>query len=225
MTTAPRSSAARSRRFASSTNGLDEYTADNFGGAMEGDLLAASYDDAIYRIQLNADGTRSTSRTVLFSTVGVGAARRDGPRRRRPVPGHDLGRRLPERRGRRLRARGLRLHGRRTTGGLDEDGDGYDNADEIDNGTNPCSPADHPPDADADLTSDLNDPDDDNDGLPDISDPFAIDAANGRDTPLPSVLTWDNDAPPAGGLHGPRLHRPHGERDVRLRLACSTRRR
>ena len=87
-------------------------------------------------------------------------------------------------------------------GGLDEDGDGYDNADEIDNGTNPCSPADHPPDADADLTSDVNDPDDDNDGLPDISDPFAIDAANGRDTPLPSVLTWDNDAPPAGGLMG-----------------------
>ena len=44
--------------FAFSTNGLDEYTASNFGGAMQGDLLAASHNDTIYRIQLNADGTR-----------------------------------------------------------------------------------------------------------------------------------------------------------------------
>ena len=35
---------------------------------------------------------------------------------------------------------------------------------------------------------------------------------------MPSVLTWDNDAPPAGGPAGPRLHRPDGERVDRLRL-------
>jgi hypothetical protein len=85
---------------------------------------------------------------------------------------------------------------------LDEDVDGFTNADEIDNGTNPCSAADFPPDADGDHTSDLNDPDDDNDALPDTTDPFAVDPANGRTTPLPAVYTWDNDAPPAGGLLG-----------------------
>ena len=59
-----------------------------------------------------------------------------------------------------------------------------------------------PPDADGDGISDLNDPDDDNDGLPDTADPFAVDATNGRSTALPVVHTWDNDAPPAGGLLG-----------------------
>src|SRR5690606_37113438 len=34
--------------------------------------------------------------------------------------------------------------------GLDEDGDGYSNADEIDNGTSPCSEGDRPSDADLD---------------------------------------------------------------------------
>ena len=50
-------------------------------------------------------------------------------------------------------------------------------------------------------TSDLNDPDDDNDGLPDTSDPFAIDPNNGKTTTTPPVsYTWDNDAPSPGGL-------------------------
>src|SRR5262249_1144384 len=48
--------------------------------------------------------------------------------------------------------------------------------------------------------SDLNDPDDDNDGLPDTSDPFAIDPQNGATTNLPVLLTWDNDAVRPGGF-------------------------
>ena len=48
--------------------------------------------------------------------------------------------------------------------------------------------------------SDLNDPDDDNDTLPDTSDPFAVDADNGKTTSLPVSYTWDNDAPNPGGL-------------------------
>jgi hypothetical protein len=187
--------------FAFSTNGLAEYTATNFGGAMRGDLLAASHDDTIRRIRLNADGTAVTSNTVLFSSAAslpldvtaLGAGD--------PFPGTiwvaDLiGNAVVVFEPEDFACTGA------DNGALDEDGDGFDNADEIDNGTNPCSPADRPPDADADLTSDLNDPDDDNDGLPDTSDPFAVDAANGRSTPLPAVLTWDNDAPPAGGLMG-----------------------
>ncbi|HKY68317.1 MAG TPA: choice-of-anchor D domain-containing protein [Acidimicrobiales bacterium] len=187
--------------FAFSTNGLDEYTADNFDHEMEGDLLAASHDDAIYRIQLSADGTQVTSRSVLFSSAASVPLDVTALGASDPFPGTIwvagfLGDEVVVFEPEDFACTGA------DNGGLDEDGDGYDNADEIDNGTNPCSPADHPPDADADMTSDLNDPDDDNDGLPDISDPFAIDAANGRDTPLPSVLTWDNDAPPAGGLMG-----------------------
>jgi N-acetylneuraminic acid mutarotase len=76
---------------------------------------------------------------------------------------------------------------------LDEDGDGYDNADEIDNGTDPCVAADVPPDVDEDFTSDRNDPDDDNDGTLDTRDPFAIDDQDGMDTTLPVDISWDGD--------------------------------
>ena len=187
--------------FAFSTNGLDEYTATNFGGAMRGDLVAASHNDAVYRIQLSPDGTEVTSSTVLFSSAAslpldvaaLGAAD--------PFPGTIWVADLVGNNVVVFEPEDFACTGADDPG-LDEDGDGYRNADEIDNGTNPCSPADRPPDADADLTSDLNDPDDDNDGLPDTSDRFALDGANGRSTPLPSVLTWDNDAPPAGGLMG-----------------------
>ena len=73
---------------------------------------------------------------------------------------------------------------------LDEDNDGFNNADEIDNGTDPCASGSFPPDADGDLVSDLNDDDDDNDGLLDVVDPFAIDPANGLATSLPVDYTF-----------------------------------
>ena len=54
----------------------------------------------------------------------------------------------------------------------DYDGDGYSNQDERDNGTDPENNQDYPPDDfDGDFISDLNDLDDDNDGLPDEMDP------------------------------------------------------
>ena len=59
--------------FASSTNGIDEYTASNFGGKMKGDLLAAGYvKNEIYRLRLNAAGDAVVSNTILFSTVDQG---------------------------------------------------------------------------------------------------------------------------------------------------------
>jgi hypothetical protein len=85
---------------------------------------------------------------------------------------------------------------------LDQDGDGYSNRDEIRNGTDPCSAASFPPDADGDGRSDLLDPDDDNDGIPDRRDPFAVDRRNGRGTTLPFDLSWENDAGNFGGLEG-----------------------
>jgi N-acetylneuraminic acid mutarotase len=190
-----------------STNGLAEYKASNFGGAMTGDLLAASFDNTVYRIKLNSAGDAALSNQPLFSTVGntpldVTATGSSGN-----FPGtiwvadHGLG----------------KIHvfepndfggggGEPCTGAnnptIDEDADGYKNADEIDNGTDPCSAADVPPDWDTDKISNLNDPNDDNDASPDTSDPFAIDPVNGTGTTLPTRYTWDNDAPPAGGLLG-----------------------
>ena len=56
--------------FPSSTNGLTEYTASNFGGTMKGNLLAASFDEKIYRLKLNRTGDGVVSKQALFSNVG-----------------------------------------------------------------------------------------------------------------------------------------------------------
>jgi len=53
-----------------STNGLDEYTASNFGGAMQGDLLAVAFDKSLYRVQLNGNGTVVTSKSELLTDNG-----------------------------------------------------------------------------------------------------------------------------------------------------------
>lgn len=53
-----------------STNGLDEYTATNFGGAMQGDLLAVAFDKSLYRVQLNGSGTAVTSKSELLTDNG-----------------------------------------------------------------------------------------------------------------------------------------------------------
>src|SRR5215208_5670647 len=187
--------------FNASTNGLAEYKASNFGGAMDGDLLAASFDNNIYRVTLNAAGDAVVTKEILFSTVGQHPldviAQGDGG----PFAGtiwvadHSSGNIIvfePLSSGTPCNAA--------DDPNFDSDGDLFDNADEIDNSTDPCSPADVPPDNDGDKASDLKDPDDDNDSLPDTSDPFAVDKANGKTTNLPVSYTWDNDAPPAGGL-------------------------
>ena len=79
----------------------------------------------------------------------------------------------------------------------DSDKDGYTNKDEQDNATDPCSKAATPSDNDADKISDLNDPDDDNDGIPDTQDQFQFDAANGTATQLPWVQNWNPGDTPA----------------------------
>ncbi len=54
----------------SSTNGLDEYAASNFLGGMQGDLLVASFNKSIYRLQLNNAGTQVTSKSQLVTGLG-----------------------------------------------------------------------------------------------------------------------------------------------------------
>ena len=192
--------------YPASTNGLTEYTASNFAGALKGDILAASFDNSIYRVKLNAQGATLLLAEKLFSAVDNRPLDVTTQGDTGSFPGtiwvgdHGSG--------------AITVFEPNDFGGgggggctgandpvLDEDGDGFTNSDEIANGTNPCSAADQPPDWDGDKVSNLNDPDDDNDGRLDTSDPFAIDANNGTATTLPVTYTWDNDGSPSpGGL-------------------------
>jgi lysophospholipase L1-like esterase/N-acetylneuraminic acid mutarotase len=191
--------------FAGSTNGLAEYTTNNFSGALKGELFAAGYSsNVLYRAKFNSAGTQVIEKGQLFSNVGSKPLDVVTQGSNGAFPGTIW---VADTNG--------AIHvfepndfggggGGNCTGaydqGLDEDGDGYTNADEIDNGTNPCSSADVPSDSDGDQISDLNDTDDDNDGIADTSDRFARDASNGATTNLPVSYIWDNDAPPAGGF-------------------------
>jgi large repetitive protein len=192
-----------------STNGIAEYPASNFDGMMKGNLLLAQMDQGgtgtIFRIALTASGLLQSRAQLPVSGYGNNpldvTAQGDGGQ----FPGTIW----------------VGLHGSdqiaifepNDFGGstpppcsgaddpaLDEDGDGFDNADEIDNGTDPCSSGDVPPDWDGDKTSDRNDPDDDNDGRSDLNDPFQLDANDGKTTNLPVRVTWDATDPDPGWL-------------------------
>jgi Kelch motif len=187
--------------FGSSTNGLAEYTATNFGGAMEGDLVAAGLDlGNIYRIQLTSK-TKATQTTLATNGPGTGPLDVVALGDDDPFPGtiwfvdiytstihvlepSDFGGGSAE----------------CDLGVPDADGDGFSNSDEQANGTNPCSAADTPPDADGDHVSDRTDPNDDGDALADTDDPFARDANNGLTRALPIDFQWENDSPSPGGL-------------------------
>ena len=188
----------------SSTNGITEYTASNFGGEMRGDLITAEWDGYVNRYHLNAAGTAVLSTSRLFSDVSVHPLDLTATGDNGPFPGtiwladHVSGTIFV------FEPNDFNGGGATCTGAdngtLDEDGDGYTNADEIDNGTNPCSAGDVPRDWDNDRTSNLNDPDDDNDSRPDTSDPWAIDGADGTATALPVAHPFDDTDASAGGL-------------------------
>ncbi|MEM7624102.1 MAG: malectin domain-containing carbohydrate-binding protein [Planctomycetota bacterium] len=185
--------------FGSSTNGITEYTASNFGGQMQGDLLVVSFGNVMRRLELNAAGDDVVSNTTLANSVSVvpldvEAIGDDGP-----FPGTIWVVDYPT--GDVIIYEPGDYDGNSGGNGSpdDLDGDGYLNQDEIDNGTSPTNPGDFPTDNDADFVSDLNDPDDDNDTDPDTSDPFAIDGQNGLGTG-PSFYTWENDEGARGGL-------------------------
>lgn len=181
--------------FGSSTNGLVEYTATNFGGALTGDVLTASYDNTIYRIKINATGDGVDLVEPLFSNVGAVPLDVTAPIGTfgGTVWVTDIGTN--------------QVYVFEPSGGGvgnpdDLDGDGYTNDDEIANGTDPQNGADVPADNDIDFVSDLLDEDDDNDLILDVDDAFAIDEFNGSNIPVGTLYTWENDSPPAGKLLG-----------------------
>ncbi len=55
------------------TNGIDEYTASNFGGAMKGDLLAGHNNGVVRRVELNPDGSLKNYTANFLSGIGGNA--------------------------------------------------------------------------------------------------------------------------------------------------------
>ncbi|MDH3698863.1 MAG: PKD domain-containing protein, partial [Flavobacteriaceae bacterium] len=55
------------------TNGIDEYTATNFGGAMQGDLLAGHNAGILRRVQLNPNGSLQNLTSNFLSNIGGNA--------------------------------------------------------------------------------------------------------------------------------------------------------
>ncbi|WP_265991427.1 putative Ig domain-containing protein [Larkinella insperata] len=191
-----------------STNGITEYTSSSFNNALKGHLLVASFDGTIQKITLNASGTGVTN--------SLGAKKRN-----LDLPfASNFGSQPLD-----ITAQGdndifpgtvwvvcylqNQIYVFEPEGGgggcsaaystaFDDDGDGYSNADEIDNASNPCSSSSRPSDADGDKVSDFNDPDDDNDGLNDDVDYFPLDAANGLSTNLPIEYNLFNNDPGTG---------------------------
>ncbi|WP_418511578.1 malectin domain-containing carbohydrate-binding protein [Corallibacter sp.] len=187
-----------------STNGITEYTATNFDGAMQGNILTASFNGGINRYVLNPEGDTVLEHEVTFNGFGSLPLDVTAQGDNDVFPGTvwaatygsnsitifeptDLSCFLP----------GDPEYDPQA----DYDGDGYTNQDEIDNGTNICSQSSKPNDNDGDNVSDLNDDDDDNDGILDVNDAFALDPDNGTTTNLPiDYPFWNND--PGTGLYG-----------------------
>ncbi|MEK7954408.1 malectin domain-containing carbohydrate-binding protein [Luteolibacter soli] len=176
-----------------STTGVAEYTAPNFGGAMVGNIIATQYSaNSVQRVIMNADGTAATGSSILLSGSSYGTpldVTCPGPGAAPALwgtifVGHHSSKITI------LEPTDFGSGGGGVCSGvfsfaLDEDNDGYSNADELTNNSEPCSPAVTPPDNDGDFLSDLLDSDDDNDGIVDTQDMFAIDALNGRDVAPP----------------------------------------
>jgi hypothetical protein len=162
------------------TNGIDEYTASNFEGAMKGNLIAGVNTGILRRVELNPDGSLLALTPEFASGLGGDALGITCNSDTDPFPGtiwvvtlngklivlepHDLNCISPEDPSYNPEA--------------DYDSDGYSNMDEEENGTDPCNGGSQPSDFDKSaggiLLSDLNDEDDDNDGILDANDPFQL---------------------------------------------------
>ena len=192
------------------TNGIDEYTASNFNGAMQGDLLAGKNGGVLRRVQLNADGSLEQLTPSFISNLGGNALGITCNSDSDPFPGtvwiatfnsvikvlepQDFP--CPEPGHPDYAATG------------DNDNDGYTNQDELDNKAADqaaeeviCNGGNQPNDFDKSaggvLVSDLNDPDDDNDNIPDADDPFQLGnpttgGTDAFDLPVINELLSDN---------------------------------
>jgi large repetitive protein len=194
------------------TNGIDEYTASNFGGAMQGDLIAGRSGGNIHRVELNPDGSLDVLTLNFISGIGGNPLGISANGDSDPFPGtiwvgtfnsdivilepQDFVICIPP------EDPAYDPMG-------DNDSDGYSNQDEDDNGTDTCNGGSQPGDFDktagAPLVSDLNDVDDDADGILDADDPFQLGdvATSGSDAfALPVTNELFSDNPALGGYLG-----------------------
>ncbi|HXH17489.1 MAG TPA: hypothetical protein VNJ07_00275, partial [Chitinophagales bacterium] len=187
----------------SSTNGMCEYTASNFSNGMKGNLLAVSFNGNMYRFKLTAAGNAIVSggQTVLAQNFGSTPLDVVAQGDNDVFPGtiwvamygsNDIVIFEPN--------DFASCNGDPNSMVLDDDADGYSNGDETQNATDKCSPSSKPADFDTDNVSDLLDPDDDNDGIPDHLDKFAQDPNNGTTTTIPVLYTYQNSN--NGGISG-----------------------
>ncbi len=161
------------------TNAIAEYTASNFGGQMKGNLIAGKSGGSLHRVILTGDGTTATVEQNKFSTGGnpLGLICQGDLSTKYQFPGtiwiatfnNEI---------KILEPNDFTICIDETDPAFnpsaDYDFDGFTNQDEIDNETDFCNGGSIPSDYDGDKISDLNDTDDDNDGVADALDPFQI---------------------------------------------------
>ena len=194
------------------SNGIDEYTASNFAGAMQGDLIAGRSGGNLHRVELNPDGSLAQLHQNWVSGIGGNALGVTANGDSDPFPGTIWVATLnsdvvilepqdfvicilPGEPGYDPNA--------------DNDSDGYSNQDEVDNATDLCNggsqPGDHDKAAGAPLVSDLNDLNDDADAANDAVDVLQlgdpVDAGSDAFS-LPVINELFSDNPLLGGYLG-----------------------
>jgi hypothetical protein len=199
--------------WSTNTNGIDEYTASNFGGVMQGNLLAGSNGGGnIRRVELNANGTLAQLTQNFASGLGGNAlgitCNGDGQVFPGTIWAGTLNGKIIV-----LEPQDFAFCLDPSDPGYDPladyDADGYTNQDEEQNGTDPCNGGSQPNDFDktsgGTLISDLNDTDDDFDGIPDALDSFQLGdhTQAGSDAfTLPISNALFNDQQGLGGIFG-----------------------
>ena len=181
----------------SSSDGLVEYKSNAFNGAMKGNLISATYggDQTVRRVLLNSTGSGVNQVLSLGTFVKPLDVWTD-------ATGNIF---VAEYGANRITVLTPAVLGTCPAPGsnpatTDSDSDGYTDADEQENGTDPCSAASVPADFDRDFTSDLSDPDDDNDSVSDTSDQLYLDRLNGGGTALPLGIEWNPSDTAYGGV-------------------------
>ena len=59
--------------WSTNTNGIDEYTASNFNGAMQGDLIAGHHSGWLHRVELNTNGSLNNLTSSFLTGIGGNA--------------------------------------------------------------------------------------------------------------------------------------------------------
>lgn len=175
--------------FPNNTNALEEYKSSNFDGAIKGALIAGKSGGTIHLITLNEDGSLKNLEINKWNMNGGNALGLTSNSDNQIFPGtiwvatfdNRIMVMTPE-----DDVFCVEIDDPLFDPLADYDNDGYTNQDEIDNGTDYCSGASRPDDYDQDFVSDLNDLDDDGDGIIDAEDPFQL--GDPRDLPIENEL-------------------------------------